>query len=266
MSPLARQQQALLGALLARPHSAEARHHTAALGTQVLEPWSRGLAAYQANGHALAERALQAAFPVLATLIGEDSFALMAREFWHHHPPQQGDLAQWGQALPAFVAGNAQLADVPYLADVARVEWACHEAAGAPDAVADPASFARLGHADPDTFTLRLSPGAAVTVSDWPVASLVTAHLHGQPSLTQVAAQLQARQGECALVWRQGLRPRVAACAPAMAVLLQGLLQGHSLLQALNAALATGASLDLAAWLQAAVTDGLVLGTTTPAG
>ena len=81
MTALARQQHALLGALLAQPGSQSATGAQERLEGLVLEPSSRGLAAYRANGHALAERALCAAFPVVRALVGEDSFAALARAF-----------------------------------------------------------------------------------------------------------------------------------------------------------------------------------------
>jgi hypothetical protein len=260
MSTLAQQQQALLGVLMALPRSAQAADALTALKAQILAPWARGLTAYQANGHDLAERSLGVAYPVVAALVGDDSFAALARALWHRHPPERGDLAWWGDALPAFVAQDPQLANVPYLADVARVEWALHSASGAPDATADPASFALLTQADPDTLTLRLAPGATVIASDWPVASLVTAHLQAEPSMAVAATRLRARQAECALVWRQALRPRVAAISPAEAALLLAILRGSSLLASLNESLAVDAGFDLGAWLPNAVTDGLVLG------
>ncbi len=246
--------------MLALPGSARAAEALTGLKAQVLAPWARGLAAYQANGHALAERSLLAVYPVVAALVGDDSFATMARELWHRHPPVRGDLAWWGEALAEFVEPNPQLDDVPYLADVARVEWALHRAAGAPDAGTDPASFALLTQVDPDTFTLRLAPGTAVIISTWPVASLVTAHLHDDPPLAVAAARIQAHEDENAVVWRQALRPLVAACTPAEAALLAALLQGRSLLASLNDALAADAAFDLGAWLPGAVRDGMVLG------
>lgn len=255
MSPLATQQQALLGALLAPPRGPQARTTTAHFA-----PWARGLAAYQANGHALAERCLRAAYPVVAALVGDESFAALARDFWHHHPPVRGDLAHWGDALAGFVANARQLADVPYLADVARVEWALHRAAGAPDGIADPASLALLASADPDRLGLCLPPDTTVLTSDWPVASLVTAHLYGEPPMDTVAQRVQAHRGENTTVWRQGLRPRIAACTHAAAALLQTVIAGGSVLAGLQAALAADAGFDLGAWLQAAVQDGLVLG------
>jgi len=257
---LAQQQQVLLGSLLALPGSAQAAEALIGLKAQVLAPWARGMSAYQANGHDLAERSLLAVYPVVAALVGDDSFATMARELWHRHPPVRGDLACWGEALAAFVAPNPQLADVPYLADVARVEWALHRAAGAPDAGADPASFALLTQADPDTLTLRLAPGTAVMASEWPVASLVTAHLHDDPPLAVAAQRVQAHEAENAVVWRQALRPLVAACTHAEAALLAALLKGCSLLVSLNDALEADAAFDLGAWLPGAVTQGVVLG------
>jgi hypothetical protein len=99
-----------------------------------------------------------------------------------------------------------------------------------------------------------------VILSDWPVASLVTAHLHDEPPLAVAAQRVQARTAESAQVWRQALRPRIAACAPAEAALLAALLRGRSLLASLNDALGADAGFDLGAWLPGAVTAGVVLG------
>jgi hypothetical protein len=267
MSALLEQQQALLQALWTRPGQA-----TSPLAALVAAPWQRGLAAYRTNAAALAERALLAAYPVVAALISADSFAPMARQFWFQHPPGCGDLACWGAALPGFLAGEPQLAGLPYLADVARVEWALHCSAGAPDAAPfEPGSFAMLSMHEPERVTLRLPPGTALLRSGWPVVSLVNAHLQQQePAFDAVAARVQARTGETALVWRQGLRPRLAACTDAEAALLEALLAGQSLLAALEAVdgveaadTASGqaqAPFDFSGWLNAAVTQGQVLG------
>ena len=291
-SALALQQQALLQALWTRPaqfDSESAAHgrqaggnaHTVhsmtpplALAALVSAPWQRGLVAYRTNAAALAERALLAAYPVVAALISADSFAPMARQFWYQHPPERGDLACWGEALPGFLEREPQLADVPYLADLARVEWALQRSAGAPDAQPfEPASFALLGEMAPDQLTLRLPPGTALLRSGWPVVSLVNAHLQHEPAFGTVAGRVQARMGETALVWRQGLRPHLAACTDGEAALIAALLAGRSLLAALEAVdgveaagadamSGTAASFDFGAWLNAAVTQGQVLGVT----
>lgn len=265
-SALAQQQQALLQALLARPGTPLAetaeRHLLSLLDARSTQT-ARGLAAYRANGHAQAQRSLFAAYPVMAALIGADNFALLARDLWHRHPPQCGDLAQWGDALPPFLQTHEHLADTPYLIDVARTEWALHRAAGAPDAVADLSSFARLAQEDPQGLALTLAPGSAVIASAFAVASLITTHLTDHPSLAEAAQRLRDGQPEHALVWRQGWRPRVGLITPGAAALVQALLRGADLPQALDAACAAtepAEAFDLSTWLNAAVTDGLVIG------
>ena len=114
----------------------------AAIFTAQADPPSRGLAAYRTNAHANAQRALQAAYPVTEQLVSPENFAPLAHDFWHQHPPQRGDLAHWGHQLAAFLAASPQLADTPYLADVAQIEWALHTCAGAADCSQDTASFA----------------------------------------------------------------------------------------------------------------------------
>lgn len=251
MSALAAQQQALVEALFAWPAEDAIKNVAAcAMGTG-----ARGLKAYQSNGHQLAERALQGAYPVLAQLLGEASFGDLARAFWHAQPPLYGDLAQWGQALPDFVQASAQLVDEPYLADVARVEWALHSAATAADAEPDLATLALLTQEDPGVLRLRLAPGCTVLHSRWPVASIVGAHLDTTPTLAEAGALLRSGVAESAVVWRQGLRPRARLALNGEAQALQVLLAQDTLGAALDAA----PTLDVSAWLPVAVQTGLLL-------
>ena len=250
MSALQDRQQALLEALFAWPPATEP------LAGQVQLPWVRGLQAYQTNGHALAQRALGAAYPVLAQLVGSDSFSTMARAFWHAHPPQRGDLAQWGGGLPEFVRSSAQLAQEPYLADVAAVEWALHCSAGAPDREPDPSSFALLVESDPAGLTLDLAPGCAVLRSPWPVASIIAAHQDAGPGFEQVGARIREQAAEDVVVWRAGFRPQVRQAQPGEALLLSALLGGMPVLGAVDAA----PELDFQAWLSPAFQSGLLLG------
>lgn len=251
MSQLAQQQQLLLDALLAWP----AGNAIKTLAAYAHDPGARGLKVYQANGHALAQSALQAAYPVVAQLIGDEGFADLARALWHAYPPQRGDVAQWGADLVGFLENSAQLQDEPYLPDVARVEWALHLCAGAPDAEPDLTTLALLTTHEPEQLQLRLAPGSAVLRSTWPVASIVGAHLDGSPSLQEAGAQLRRREAQDVVVWRAGLRPRTRLALAGEADGLQVLLAGGSLAQALDAA----PELDFSQWLPLAVQSGLVL-------
>ncbi|MCZ8257335.1 MAG: DNA-binding domain-containing protein [Polaromonas sp.] len=254
---LAQEQQALLHALMGERDEGGLWPHLQFAHTPLAR---RGLQAYQANGLALAERALGAAYPVLAQLIGDDSFPSLARHFWRRHPPGRGDVACWGDGLAAFIEAAPQLADEPYLSDVARIEWALHQAATAADAQPDPHSFALLSAADPAEVTLTLGAGVFLLASAYPVASIVNAHLLGESALAEAAALLRAGAAEHALVWRQGFKPRVRSITAAEHALLAALQAGRSLHAALECALDDTPAFSFEHWLGQAVQQDLVTG------
>lgn len=125
--------------------------------------WSRddhghdavGLAAYRAHAGAAAERALAAACPTVQQLVGDAAFGVIARALWQAHPPLAGELAEWGGALPDWLAADPALADEPHLVDVARVDLALHRAESAADVHVDPACLQRLAESDPAALRLQ---------------------------------------------------------------------------------------------------------------
>lgn len=210
----------------------------------------RGLAAYRANAGAMAERALAAAYPTLQQLISEDSFAALARDFWRRHPPQAGDIALWGGDLPSFVADAPSLADEPFLADVARLEWAVHCAQTAADAE-PPQGLALLAEADPAQLWVHFAAGTALVSSPHPIVTVWQAHRSEEADrFAPVRAAFAAGVGEHALVTRQGWRPHVVRLASAQADFTAALLSGHTLAQALQE---SGDNFDFQAWLVAAL-------------
>lgn len=207
----------------------------AALQGWVRGPSTRGLAAYRSNAGALAERALGSAYPTIATLIGAESFAALARHFWHEQPPVLGDVGEWGEALPAFIADSTQLADEPSLADCARLDWAVHIATRAADVPGTwPPALDALATTEPSKLRLQLAAGAAVVASRWPIVAIWRAHHAGEPFDNVRAAFAAARQ-ETAFVWRDGgFAIHVEALDAADASFTAALMGGHSLAAALD--------------------------------
>lgn len=220
----------------------------------------RGLQVYQANRAVLAERTLSSTYPVIAQLIGLESFEPLARHFWRQHPPLRGDMGQWGAELPEFLANAPQLADEPFLADVARTEWALHRAASAPDAALDAASFALLSDDAAQRVSLALSPGVFTLASAYPVVSIVNAHLQNRPTLDEAADLLRIGHGEHALVWRQGFKPKVRGISPVEYSMINALKNSAALEAALDQASSIEPAFDFNAWLGSAVQTGLVTG------
>ena len=266
MNTLAHEQSLLVQALLAHPAGARRRQADEALMPLLHAGAERGLMAYRAHGHHLAEQALAAAYPVVTQLIGTEAMQSVARALWHAHPPQAGDIGQWGDALPAWLAEGEAWRSVPYLPDVARVEWAMHRAADAADATTDWPSLALLQGDDADTLRLHCSAGTAVFASPWPVADLILHHLTGQPPLEQLVTALH-RPGQPTLrharVAREGWRTTVTTIGAAEAAFTTALLRGRPLGMALTAAAeADAAPFPLADWLLHAVQTGRITGVT----
>jgi hypothetical protein len=72
--------------------------------------------------------ALRLTFPAVERLVGAAFFAAAAARFIAATPPASADLYEYGAAFPAFLAAFAPAQGVPYLADVARLEWAVNHA------------------------------------------------------------------------------------------------------------------------------------------
>jgi hypothetical protein len=245
-------QQLLLGALW--------RDDSAA---QALSGWTRslqrdgtnsapGLAAYRANAGEIAERALAGAFPTIAALLGDESFAALARDFWQQQPPQRGDLAQWGDQLPAFIGEQPSLAAEPYLAGSARLDWAVHAAGQAADAPDAAPALERLADTDPTALRLLLPAGSALVDSHWPIASIWLAHQRDDDArFDAVRDAFAAERGECAFVARRGLAVQVHALDQPTARLHGALLAGQTLADALDAA----GDFDFGAWLARALRE-----------
>jgi hypothetical protein len=95
--------------------------------------------------------ALRISFPAVRKLVGDDFFEGAALVFIAAVPPKSAYLNAYGAEFPQFLAQFPPASSVPYLADVARLEWAVNVALHAEDApMLDAAKLACLsGDADP---------------------------------------------------------------------------------------------------------------------
>ena len=217
---------------------------------------ARGLEAYRANAESIAERALAAAFGTVQAMLGAEDFARLAREFWRAHPPEHGDLGEWGEALPRWIEAHTGLAEWPWLADTARLDLALHCNERAADAVPDFASLNRLESTDPTDLHIVLVPGTALVESRWPLVSIHRAHqLEGETAASafaDVREAIAAERGEAAFVVRQGWRGVVHSLDQPTARWTRELLASADLSTALQRA---GDAFDFAAWLGTAVRE-----------
>lgn len=218
----------------------------------------RGLAAYQANLGAAAERALAGSFPTVQQLLGEESFATMARDFVRRRRPARGDLAWLGESLPAFIADTEGLRSEPYLADVARLEWAVQRAEAAADDDGPLCGLEQLAAHEPSRLALRFRAGTGMVASPWPVAGIWLAHRSdASDRFDGLREAFAAGRGETALVWRRGWRAQVCALDASDVPFTRAAFEGRDLAAALDAA---GSSFAFDAWLACALREGWIAG------
>lgn len=196
-------------------------------------------------------------FPVTRERVGDVFFRDMARDFVRAQPPTGPVMAEYGAGFPDFIRDYAPAQALPYLPDVARLEWlrlvALHAADAAPLSAADIAP--RLaGAADLTGWRLRLHPSFAVLRADWAAVSIWAAH-QGVRDL----AAIDLSAGESAWILRRELEVDVIPVAAAAAVFAAALRAGRTLGAALDAVAAENLTLDLPVTLAGLIRHGALV-------
>lgn len=202
----------------------------------------RRFGVYRNNVKASLAVALAARFPVVERLVGEEFFTAMALVFIERHPPRSPVLAEYGAAFASFLEGFDPAADLPYLPDIARLEWLRQVAYHSADAGA--ADIGRLAALPPealDSVRLGLHPAMAVIASPWPIVSVWTTNTHDETP--EAPTNWVA---ETALVTRPHLEVLVQRLPPGADLLVDELAQGIALGAAADAASSAHESFDLA--------------------
>ena len=199
--------------------------------------------------------ALADVYPVVQRLVGEKFFAQLARRYIRAYPSRSGNLHDFGSAFARFTLGVEDLKSLPYLPDVAALEWACHEAFHAAEAA--PLDFSRL--TDPENAKAPLHPAARLVASRYPILAIWEANHAEEPGLVDLDAG-----ADWLVVLRRELRVEILRATPGEFALLAALRDGVALGEACEAALAAEPSLDLSAAMGRFVTHGLLAQGATP--
>ncbi len=130
----------------------------------------RRLRVYRNNMIVSLRAALAAVYPVTQRLVGDGFFDFAATRYVQAHPSQSGDIHDFGAAFAKFLSEFEPAADLPYLPDVARLEWAYHEvfhAAG--HAPIDFEALRQVPEARYDDIRFVVHPAARLLPSDYPI-------------------------------------------------------------------------------------------------
>ncbi|OGA17615.1 MAG: hypothetical protein A3I63_03675 [Betaproteobacteria bacterium RIFCSPLOWO2_02_FULL_66_14] len=218
------------------------------------------LAIYRGNVYGNCTKALESAFPIVRKIVGEGFFEALAHAFVKAQPSSSGDLNRYGERFAEFLAGFAPVADLPYLPDVARMEWFAHRAYFAEDSSAfDTVALRNVPAERYATLRPKLAAGCALLASDWPLERLWSVHQDGYAGGFEI--DLDAGPDRV-LIHRPRWRAEVISIPPGDHAFLDAAIAGRTLGESLHAAATADPDFDpstaLARWIHAHIITALV--------
>lgn len=188
-------------------------------------------------------------YPVILKLTGEDFTKGLLRAFILGNPPQEACLNRYGGALAAFIESFSPAKTLPYLPDVARMQWAMNESYYAPDD--SPLTLADLQNMPPEILAdmaLPLRYSSRFLTSNWP---LIAIHDFCMKENREETETLDLHQGGChIMVYRPGLTTKIVPLEAAEYTFLLGVKAEKSLGDTLEITLRSFPDFDFQACLQ----------------
>ena len=136
-------------------------------------PGVRRLQVYRNNHVTALREALRAVYPVTERLVGEEFFAVAADAYVTANPSHSGNIQDYGGAFAVFLEAYAPAASLPYLGDVAALEWRRIQTAIAPPHT--PMDLKALAEVPADMLTelhFHHQPAARAIDSRFPILSI----------------------------------------------------------------------------------------------
>ena len=248
------------------------RHAGAAPAAATLLRDGRGVAAvqrlqvYRRNMEAALVGALVAVHPVVTRLVGAGFFHQLARGYARTHASHEGNLHAFGDRLAAYLRAEPSVSALPWLGDVAALEWAIHEVYHEANAAPlDPAALAAVPPALQAGLRLQLQPATRFIASPWPVLAIWKAN---QAEAPEDVAPVSLDAGGVRLLVARDAEGDVEfrLLDAAEAFWLEALARGKALGLAVAAALAVDPAFDFGAALGRHLALGTFGGVTSPSG
>ena len=200
--------------------------------------------------------ALGATFVVVKQLVGAPFFEAAVDAYALAVPSTCGDLNVYGGDFPEFLASYPHASDLPYLADVARLEWAVDAAARAADTAGSPeallAALAKVPAAQVIGQRFTLDPSCHLLRSVYPVLRIWQVH---QPGFAGDMAVSFDVAPDYLVVRREAGGVIIERLPPGEHALLRTLYDGGDLATALDAAVSAEPDFALEAVLRARIAN-----------
>jgi len=211
------------------------------------------LEVYRNNARETFRKTLSATYPVVERLVGDACFRGIAAHFMREFPSRAGDLGRFGAELAILLEIYYRDTQFAYLADVARLEWACTEVETAADSAPfDLLELASVREEEHAMLRFAMRPCVRLVSSRYPVLRIWHANQGDDVGTVDLAGG-----GERVLVARRGQELRLEALDAGTFAFARSLADGEPLGDALDAGCTAargfdpGAALGLLARLDA---------------
>lgn len=213
---------------------------------------------YRRSGIQIHTEALRETYPAVLALVGEAFFDQAATRYRGLYPSRSGNLQVFGAHFGDFLDTLPELRELPYLGDVARLEWQRQAVVLAGEAEPlSPDAFDRALAKVEGAVRIALHPSVRLLTSPHPILSVW--RYTQQPTAGRLTL---AETGDHILLWRSDGQVAMALIDVASHACIAALAHGLTLDAAHAAACACDVAFDLAACIASVVTQGLVIAIT----
>jgi len=212
---------------------------------------------YRANVIENYRKALRLTYPAVEKLVGSGFFGRLAEEYIRQYPSRSGDVGRQAEQFAEFLRRHACAQELPYLADIARLEWGIEESFNEQDTQL--LSLQRLATVPEEHYhKLRflLAPSCRLMSSDFPVYSIWDIC---QPAYAGEANVDLNEGGVDLLIRRDGFGVTVEALRPGEFTMLVALSIGCVFSEAYDHAHGVDRTFDPAEFLQTRIQSGVLV-------
>jgi len=218
---------------------------------------------YRTNVFENYRKALSVTYAAVQKLIGRGLFDALAHDYTMCYFSRSGDVGAHGAHFAEFVARHTVARQLPYLADVARLEWCLEESFN--EAGSAPLSVQRLSAVPPelcDQLRFMLAPASRLISSRYPIDRIWQICQPDHAGDEQIDLD---SGGVDLLVLRDGCVVTTERLSAAELAMLTALASGYNFAEAFDYARSMEPAFDPAAFLQRYLANGVLADFALPA-
>lgn len=214
---------------------ANALQHATVDTTPLLQPVKDGdqrrrFDVYRNNRMVSLIETLRSTYPALNQLVGDEFFKAAACAFIDVNPPVQPVMAEYGGEFGRFMSSLPNTEKLPFLKDIAELEWWRLQAYHCVDApVLQPSALADVAPSSIMDLRLQCHPALHCVVSEWPIGSIWALCTEGSGTDLEAHKRVDMLKGESVIITRPEIIVLINRVTASGSVFLNAIQQGETL-------------------------------------